>query len=57
MTARKKGRAGAGQRVIPRLGAMKMMDFDQVEHSIEEGYIGVMEKVDDIRNLLKQTGG
>ena len=23
-----------------------MMDFDQVEHAIEEGYIGVKEKMD-----------
>jgi len=43
--------------IQPRLGALKTMDFDQVEHSIEEGYVGMKEKVGDIRNLLQQTGG
>jgi hypothetical protein len=30
-----------------------MMDFDQVEQTIEEGYIGVKEKIEDIKKLLK----
>jgi NTE family protein len=38
--------------VQPRLGALKMMDFDQVEFVIEEGYIGMQEKMEDIRGLL-----
>lgn len=38
--------------VQPRLGDLKMMDFDQVDHSIEEGYLGVMERIDDIKALL-----
>lgn len=39
--------------IQPRLGALKMMDFDQVELAIEEGYIGVKEKMEDIRSLLE----
>jgi NTE family protein len=35
--------------VQPRLGELKMMDFDQVDHAIEEGYLGVMERIDDIK--------
>jgi NTE family protein len=42
--------------VQPRLGKLKMLDFDQVEHAIEEGYLGVMDKIDDIRTLLQPTG-
>jgi len=38
--------------IQPRLGELKMMDFDQVEHVIEEGYIGVMERIEDIKALL-----
>lgn len=38
--------------VQPRLGDLKMMDFDQVDHAIEEGYLGVMERLDDIKALL-----
>ncbi len=38
--------------IQPRLGEMKMMDFNNVEHAIEEGYIGVKEKIEDIRMLL-----
>ena len=38
--------------IQPRLGELKMMNFDQVEHAIEEGYIGVQEKLEDIHNLL-----
>jgi NTE family protein len=39
--------------IQPRLGQLKMMDFDQVEQTIEEGYIGVKEKIEDIKKLLK----
>jgi NTE family protein len=39
--------------IQPRLGELKMMDFDQVEHVIEEGYVGVMEKIEDIKALLE----
>jgi NTE family protein len=41
--------------VQPRLGSLKMMDFDQVDRAIEEGYIGVMERIDDIKAMLQQT--
>lgn len=39
--------------IQPRLGELKMMNFDQVAHAIEEGYIGVREKLEDIYNLLE----
>ena len=39
--------------VQPRLGALKMMDFDQVGFVIEEGYIGMKEKMEDIKALLE----
>ncbi len=42
--------------VQPRLGALKMMDFHQVESAIEEGYIGVKEKMEDIKALLEMPG-
>ena len=32
-----------------------MMDFDQVEQTIEEGYIGVKEKIEDIKKLLEPS--
>jgi len=38
--------------IKPRLGELKMMNFDQVSHAIEEGYIGVQERLEDIHNLL-----
>lgn len=38
--------------IQPRLGELKMMNFDQVEHSIKEGYISVQEKLEDISPLL-----
>jgi len=41
--------------IQPRLGELKMMDFDQVEHVIEEGYIGIKEKIEDIKMLLEPT--
>jgi NTE family protein len=39
--------------IQPRLGQLKMMDFDQVEQTIEEGYSGVKEKMADIKKLLE----
>jgi NTE family protein len=41
--------------IQPRLGELRMMDFDHVEHAIEEGYIEVKEKIEDIKRLLDQT--
>jgi len=38
--------------ITPRLGDLKMLDYDQVEHAIEEGYIATRNKVNDIRMLL-----
>ena len=42
--------------VQPRLGALKILDFDQVEMAIGEGYIGMKEKMEDIRALLEMPG-
>jgi NTE family protein len=39
--------------IQPRLGQLKMMDFDQVEQTIEEGYISVKEKIEEIKKLLE----
>ncbi|MBT3807382.1 MAG: patatin [Deltaproteobacteria bacterium] len=39
--------------ITPRLGDLKMLDYDQVEHAIEEGYIATRNKVNDIRMLLE----
>ena len=41
--------------IQPRLGELKMMNFDQVAHAIQEGYIGVQEKLEDIYNLLETS--
>ncbi len=38
--------------IKPRLGDLKMLDYDQVEHAIEEGYIATQSKIDDIKMLL-----
>jgi NTE family protein len=35
-----------------RLAGLKLMDFDQVEHAIEEGYLSAKEKIEDIKMLL-----
>jgi NTE family protein len=40
--------------IQPRLNELKMMDFDQVEHVIHEGYLAVMEKIEDIKMLLER---
>jgi NTE family protein len=37
----------------PRLGGLKMMDFDQVERTIEEGYLAAREKIRDVKRLLE----
>lgn len=39
--------------IQPRLGELKMMNFDQIKHTIEEGYLGASEKMDDIKTMLK----
>ncbi len=39
--------------IQPHLGELKMLDFDQVEHTIEEGYIRAKEKIEDIIILLE----
>jgi NTE family protein len=41
--------------IQPHLGQLKMMDFDQVEHTIEEGYTGVKDKIEVIKALLEPT--
>ena len=42
--------------IQPRLGELKMMNFDQVEHTIAEGYIAAREQIEDILPLLQVTG-
>jgi len=39
--------------ITPRLGDLRMFDYDQVEHAIEEGYIATKKKVDDIKLLIE----
>ena len=39
--------------ITPRLGDLKMLDYDQVEHAIEEGYIATQNKITDIRMRLE----
>ena len=39
--------------IQPHLGELKMLDFDQVEHTIEEGYNRAKEKIEDIMILLE----
>jgi NTE family protein len=41
--------------VQPRLADLKMMDFDRVDYTIEEGYLGMMERIEDIKALLATT--
>jgi len=38
--------------VQPRLGGLKMLDFDQVAHTIQEGHLATIEKMEDIKRLL-----
>jgi len=39
--------------IQPRLGELKMMNFDHVEHTIHQGYISTQEVLEDIHNLLE----
>ena len=39
--------------IRPHLGELKMLDFDQVEHTIEEGYAKAREQIEDIKTLLE----
>jgi NTE family protein len=39
--------------IQPHLGQLKMLDFDQVDHTIEEGYAGVKDKIGAIKALLE----
>ena len=39
--------------IQPHLGQLKMMDFDQVEHTIEEGYSRVKDQMESIKFLLE----
>jgi NTE family protein len=41
--------------IQPRLGQLKMLDFDQVGHTIEEGYTGVKDKIEEIKLLLESA--
>lgn len=41
--------------IQPRLGELKMMNFDHVEHTIKEGYIGAQEQLEDIHTLLSSN--
>ena len=41
--------------IQPRLGELKMINFDRVEHTIKEGYIGVQEQLEDIHTLLDSS--
>jgi NTE family protein len=41
--------------IRPHLGDLKMLDFDQVEHTIEEGYSKAKEKIEDIRIMLETS--
>ena len=39
--------------IQPHLGQLKMLDFDQIEHTIEEGYAGTKDKIEAIKALLE----
>ena len=39
--------------IQPHLGHLRMMDFDQVENSIEEGQAAVNDKIEEIKALLE----
>ena len=41
--------------IQPHLGELKMLDFDQVEHTIEEGYNRAKEKIEDIMILSESS--
>jgi len=42
--------------ITPRLGDLKTLDYDQVEHAIEEGYIATRNKINDIRMRIETQG-
>jgi NTE family protein len=42
--------------ITPRLGDLKMLDYDQVEHAIEEGYVATRNMVNDIRMMMETLG-
>jgi NTE family protein len=39
--------------IQPHLAHLKMLDFDQVEHTIEEGHAAVTDKIEEIKAVLK----
>ena len=39
--------------ITPRLGDLKLFDYDQVEHAVEEGYVATRNQVNDIKLLLE----
>jgi NTE family protein len=41
--------------IQPHLGELKLLDFDQVEHTIEEGYSRAKEKIEDIMIMLENS--
>jgi NTE family protein len=41
--------------IPPHLGELKLLDFDQVEHTIEEGYSRAKEKIEDIMIMLENS--
>ena len=41
--------------IQPHLGDLKMLDFDQVAHTIQEGYARAKEKINDIKCLLEAS--
>jgi len=43
--------------IQPRLGELRMMDFDHVEKAIEEGYLGMREQLSDIRMMIGDDDG
>ncbi len=43
--------------IQPRLGELRMMDFDHVEKAIEEGYLGIRERIADIRMMIGGSAG
>ena len=41
--------------IQPQLGELKMMDFDHVGHTIEEGYAGIKKQIGEIKRLLEMA--
>ena len=40
--------------IQPRLSDLSMMDFDQVERAIEEGYTRMKDRIEELRSLLQE---